>query len=418
MTHHQLIKNLQEGLAQGRLLPSAFEHATQWIKANFLPEWALSAIQYLVDHQHWDELNDRFYTILTFGTGGLRGRTIGKQIAPTEQGVLNKAHSFQEPAHAAVGTAYLNDFNIIRSTIGLYRYSQQYLVDSGRADGSPRLVIAYDVRYFSRHFAQRIAQVWQQLGGQAYLFDGPRSTPQLSFTVRQLKATAGIVVTASHNPPHDNGYKVYFEDGGQVVDEQAQGIIDATNQVELSSIQSFLDLQSTDIHLLSHDIDEAFIQAAQQLVLSPAIIRQHPPSVVYTSIHGTGHLSIVPALTGLGVRLHVVDHQLIMDSAFSSVASPNPENPEALAAAIELAKQTQADVALGTDPDADRMGVAIRTASGQYRCLTGNQIGALLAQHRIETLKEAGWLFDESSAVLIKHLSQHLYKLRSLKPMV
>lgn len=185
------------------LSPAAAERFTAWREGGFLPAWASASLDELVQAGAWGELEDRFFRDLRFGTGGLRGRTIGRQPAPTELG----PSGLNAPAHPAIGANTLNDITVAHATVGLHR--QTGLLH-------PRLVIAHDVRFFSRRFAELVAQVWTRLGGEAYLFAGPRSTPQLSFTVRALGADAGVVLTASHNPPHDNGYKVYSADGGSL----------------------------------------------------------------------------------------------------------------------------------------------------------------------------------------------------------
>ncbi|MFW6218409.1 MAG: phospho-sugar mutase, partial [Verrucomicrobiota bacterium] len=200
------LEKIEAAGAEGSLLESTVANLKIWAGADFLPKWAGSSIDELVEREEWDELNDRFYQNLAFGTGGIRGRTIGRVSASAETGTPNKLGS---PEHAAVGTNVLNDFNLVRATIGLFRYVEKYLGDSGRLD-RPRFVIAHDVRHFSRHFCELAASTWSKLGGQALIFEGPRSTPQLSFSVRQYGATCGAVITASHNPPHDNGFKVYF----------------------------------------------------------------------------------------------------------------------------------------------------------------------------------------------------------------
>ena len=197
-----------------------------FLSAN-LPDWAKASIEELVSKNEWSELNDRFYRYLEFGTGGMRGRTVGVVTAKAETGTLSDLGA---PEHAAIGSNMLNDFTLIRAVMGLYRYTAGYLKEKGSAD-KPILVIAHDVRHFSRHFCLLAASTWSKLGGKAYIFDGPRPTPQLSYSVRWLKAHAGIVITASHNPPHDNGFKAYFDDGAQVIAPHDKGIVDQVNAV-------------------------------------------------------------------------------------------------------------------------------------------------------------------------------------------
>gem|GEM_PF-7128368 len=206
------MRKIQSAAKSGQLLSTTVENISAWLSAG-LPPWVAASIEELIAKQAWSELNDRFYRYLEFGTGGMRGRTIGAVSTAAEVG---RPGPFDRPEHPAVGSNMLNEFTLIRATIGLARYTRKYLAAQGN-DAAPALVIAHDVRHFSRDFCELAASAWTRLGGVAFIFDGPRSTPQLSFSVRYLKAHAGVVVTASHNPPHDNGFKAYFEGGGQVV---------------------------------------------------------------------------------------------------------------------------------------------------------------------------------------------------------
>ena len=376
------------------LLESSKKNIKEWIDANFLPEWALKTIEQLINKKNWEELNDRFYKQLEFGTGGMRGRTIGKINTEEETGTLSKNKT---PEHAAIGSNCLNDINIVRATIGLFKYSESYLKNQ-----KPKLVIAHDMRHFSRHFCELAASTWTQLGGDAYIFDGPRSTPQLSFSVRYLKATAGIVITASHNPSHDNGYKVYFEDGAQIVSPHAEGIIKCVNQTQLSETKNFFKKQIEKVNILNSKADQAYLNTAKSVLLEADLLKKHTPKVVFTPIHGTGQVAAIPLMKSLGVEVIPVKSQLEMDPEFSTVKSPNPENAEALTLAIELAEKTGSEIVLATDPDADRMGVAIKNKKGKMQLLNGNQIGSILAQYRITKLREKGILKENSSAALIK----------------
>ena len=330
-------------------------------------------------------MNDRFYQNLAFGTGGIRGRTIGNVPATAETGTLSAIGS---PEHAAVGSNVLNDFNLVRATIGLFRYVENYLKETGSYD-LPRFVIAHDVRHFSRHFCELAASTWCKLGGQALIFEGPRSTPQLSFAVRQNKATCGAVITASHNPSHDNGFKVYFDDGAQVVSPHAEGIVDLVNLVELSEVPAFLHIDLAPVISLGAKDDAAYQDVLKEMVIDSEVMEQQAPQIVFTPIHGTGAISSVPVLKELGVEVIEVSEQMVQDPRFPTVQSPNPENAEALAMGIAKANEVGADVVLATDPDADRMGVAVRDRNGEMVLLTGNQIGTILAEYRISVLKDA-----------------------------
>jgi phosphoglucomutase len=280
----------------------------------------------------------------------------------------------------------LNDFTLIRAVIGLHRYSAQYLGQKQNR-AKPRLVIAHDVRHFSRHFSDLAASTWTQLGGEAFIFDGPRSTPQLSYSVRWLKAHAGIVITASHNPPHDNGFKAYFDDGAQVVPPHDKAIVAQVNAVPLTELSRFLTAKLDGVTTLGREADEAYLAVAAKAVLDPKVFQQSKLAVVFTNIHGTGAVHSLPLLQRAGCAVTPVPEQLEFDGRFPTVKSPNPENAEALARAVALAERAGSDVVLATDPDADRMGCAVRNRAGKLELLTGNQIGALLTVYRLTKYK-------------------------------
>lgn len=395
----EYIQKVQEAGAAGKLLESSLKNINEWLEGGFLPEWALASIHQLVDQEDWGELNDRFYQMLAFGTGGMRNRTIGKVITKAE---LGEPGPQETPAHAAVGTAVLNDFNVIRATMGLYRYCERYLNEKG--GGQPGIVIAHDVRHFSRHFCQLAASTWVRLGGTAFIFDGPRSTPQLSYTVRKEKATAGVVITASHNPATDNGYKVYFEDGAQVVYPHAEGIIHEVYRIPLSETVSHLSVDISGVSTLGEDADSAYFTALEENLLDATVFQKAQPRIVFSAIHGTGGVVAPKVLERFGLEVDTVAEQMRMDARFPTVQSPNPENAAALKMAIDQAKASGAAIVMATDPDADRMGVAVRDDSGEMVLLSGNQIGSLLAAYRIETMKELGILPANGthSAALIK----------------
>ena len=392
-------EKIAQAVKDGKLLPSAAENLNVWLQAG-LPEWATRSMAELIERGEWSELNDRFFRYLEFGTGGMRGRTIGVKAAAAETGTISATGS---PAYANVGPNLLNDFTLVRATVGLYRYLAKYLA-SQRDYDLPKLVIAYDVRHFSRHFCELAASTWTRLGGVAFIFDGPRSTPQLSFSVRLLKAHTGIVITASHNPPHDNGFKAYFTDGAQVTPPHDKSIIDEVNAVPLSGVLEFLAKDISRVVTLGRDADEAYLAAASQAVLDSDIIQKTPLRVVYTNIHGVGAVSSLPLLKQAGVQVTEVPEQLAFDARFPTVKSPNPENAEALALAVALAEKGGHDVVMATDPDSDRMGTAVRNRAGKMELLTGNQVGALLSDYRIAKYKELGWIppAGTKSAVIVK----------------
>jgi phosphoglucomutase len=371
----------------GQLLPSTAENLAAFLAAK-LPAWAHASIEELVTQQAWSELNDRFYRYLEFGTGGMRGRTIGVVPAAAETGTVSETGA---PEHAAIGANMLNDFTLIRAVVGLHRYTKKYLAARG-VGTAPKLVIAHDVRHFSRHFCELAASTWARLGGEAFIFDGPRPTPQLSYSVRWLKAHAGIVITASHNPPHDNGFKAYFDDGAQVVPPHDKGIVAEVNAVPLGELPGFLEKNLSSVTTLGRDADDAYLTVAAKAAIDPGVFRKAKLTVVFTNIHGTGAVHSLPLLIHAGCNVKPVMEQLNFDARFPTVKSPNPENAEALSLAVKLADQEQAEVVLATDPDADRMGVAVRNRAGKMELLTGNQIGAVLADYRLAKYKELGWI--------------------------
>ncbi|MCD8483206.1 MAG: hypothetical protein LR015_11385 [Verrucomicrobia bacterium] len=384
-----MLKEIQAAGAAGNLLNSTVKNLQEWLTGDVLPQWAVSSIQELVEAGAWDELNDRFYKYLEFGTGGMRNRTISKLITHAERGNTSEGDT---PAFAAVGSAMLNDFNIVRATIGLFRYCKRYLDQCHLQPGQPRLIIAHDVRHFSKHFSELAASTWTQLGGLAMVFDGPRSTPQLSYSVRKTKATAGIVITASHNPYHDNGYKVYFQDGAQVIFPHAEGIIHEVYQVSLSEVVRYLEVDTQSVVMLSKELDDAYLAAVDENIVDPKVLSGAKPKVVFSPIHGVAGFMVQKVLQRHQIDAHYVEEQMVQSPAFPTVKSPNPENAEALTMALKLADKIGAEVVLATDPDSDRMGVAVRGDDGKMQLLSGNLIGSLFAEYRIRKMKELGIL--------------------------
>jgi len=294
----------------------------------------------------------------------------------------------------------MNYGNVSRATQGLVNYLKKNF--SGQA---PSVVFAHDTRHFSREFAELSARTVAAAGGTAYLFAEDRSTPELSFAVRHLEAQAGVEITASHNPPHDNGYKVYFSDGAQIVEPHASGIITEVEGVKEPE-QDPQPKNGGKVVIVGSEVDEAYLHALKELVIEGEMLKKDGGKlkVVYSPLHGTG-IRIVPAmLNAVGVQASIVPLQEKGDGRFPTVKSPNPENGEALALGIDLAKSEKADLVLATDPDADRMGVALRNSSGNYELITGNQIGSLLAAYRIDRMRAKGWVQpgQEKGCCLIK----------------
>ncbi len=362
-----------------------------------------ASITELLDAEAWEELNDRFFKALAFGTGGLRGRTIGKIVTQAEKGT---PQDLGRPEFPCVGTNAMNSFNVARATRGLCDYLKEWFAKEGHT-GKPKLSIAHDTRHFSHDFAELAARVASENGVDVVLFVEPRSTPQLSFTVRSTRSHAGIVITASHNPPHDNGYKVYFNDGAQVIEPHASGIIAKVNAVESDLYEALPAEDQGTIERVGPERDPAYIDRLKTLVLDPEVIRAgRDLKIVFTPIHGTGGVISIPILRELGFHVEVVAEQAAFDGRFPTVKSPNPENAEALRMALELAECENADLVMGTDPDCDRLGIAFRNAAGKLELLTGNQIGSLMAWYRATTLLRQEVLTPQNvgRAVIIKTL--------------
>jgi phosphoglucomutase len=305
------------------------------------------------------EIEERFYKQLEFGTGGLRG-------------VLG------------AGTNRLNPYTIRKATQGLAQYISQF----GEVAKKRGVVIAHDPRYQSKEFSEEVALVLAFNGIKAYLFDDLRSTPELSFAVRDLKAIAGIVITASHNPPEYNGYKAYWEDGGQIPPDMADEIIaeidKVTDELGIQVASKDQALKDGLLEILGEDMDRKYTDQLKGLVLNPDIIKQMADDfkIVFTPLHGTGNRPVRRVLQEVGFKqVVVVSEQEQPDPNFSTVESPNPEEHKAFAMAIELAKKEQADLIMGTDPDTDRAGLVVKDDDGEYHVLTGNQTGGLLLEY-------------------------------------
>lgn len=390
---------LADAVGAGNVLAESQENINLLLNGTSNPI-AEAAISELVEQGAWEEINDRFYKTLAFGTGGLRGRTIGKVITSAEQGA---GGPLDRPEHPCIGTASMNYYNVSRAIQGFIAYAKKHLANTGQRR-KPLFVFAQDTRHFSDDFAKYCAQVCADLGCDAYLFDGPRATPELSFTLRALRADAGVVLTASHNPPHDNGFKAYFNDGGQIVEPHASGIIAEVNALASDSYEPLPESQRGSVHVLGADMDEKYKAKLRTLLLRPDLLEGRSAKVVYTNLHGTGGWIVVPMLHELGFEVITVPEQDGQDGRFPTVASPNPENASALQMAMDLAEQEGADAVIGTDPDCDRMGVAVRNGQGQIQLLTGNQIGTLMAWYRIKTLVDQGIITESnrSRATLTK----------------
>ena len=322
-------------------------------------------VEELVSKKNMEELEDRFYQSLEFGTGGLRGIMGG-------------------------GTNRMNTLNISKATQGLANYIIKAFPDEAKK-GTLRACIAYDSRHNHDKFSDITARVFAANGIKAYLFTGMRPTPELSFAIRLLGCKTGVVVTASHNPPKYNGYKAYWADGAQVVEPHDKGIIDEVNAVkEVKLIDREEAIKAGKIVLIDKDVDEKFQSMIKQNLYRPELIREKASSVkvVYTPLHGTGAMHVEKVLGDLGLNVITVPEQREGNGDFPTVEKPNPEEAPALKMAVELAKKENADVVMATDPDADRFGTAFPDKNGNYVLVSGNQMGALLADYVLLSKKE------------------------------
>ena len=316
-----------------------------------------------------DEIFDRFYRELEFGTGGLRG-VIG------------------------AGTNRMNFYTVGKATQGLANFINK---QGAAAKG---VAIAFDSRRMSPEFADTAACVLAANGIKAYIFDSLRPTPELSFALRTLGCTAGIVVTASHNPPEYNGYKVYWEDGAQITAPKDAQIIGEVNAIkdyaEIKKMTTEAAKEAGLYEVIGKEIDDKYMEALKKLVLHPEAIKQMASSlkIVYTPLHGTGNVPVRRVLKELGFeQVTVVPEQELPDGNFPTVSYPNPEDKKAFALALDLAKKVDADLVLATDPDADRLGVYAKdTKTGEYKVFTGNMSGMLICEYEMSQKKELGIL--------------------------
>ena len=388
---------IESAVQEGKLSTDSAENVGRLMRESKQVPRMVASIQELVDTCEWEELNDRFFRTLAFGTGGLRGRTIGKVVTKAEMG---KPTALGRPEFPAVGTNCMNEGNVVRATQGLVNYLQKSF--PGQA---PRVVFAHDTRFFSREFAELAARTVAAAGGTAYLFSEDRSTPELSFAVRHLGAQAGVEITASHNPSHDNGYKAYFSDGAQIVEPHASGIIREVEAVREPNLNPQWE-GGGKVVSIGAEVDEEYQLGLRELILEEEMLKKEGKAlkVVFSPLHGTGGRIVPEMLARAGVKVLLVKEQEEGDGRFPTVKSPNPENGEALAMGIELAKKERGDLVLATDPDGDRMGVALRNRDGEYELITGNQIGSLLAAYRIDRMRAKGWiqLGQEKCCCLIK----------------
>ncbi len=334
---------------------STLDKAKLWLSETFDVE-TRNAVQTLIDSNSPD-LEDSFYRELEFGTGGMRG-------------VMG------------VGTNRLNKYTLGQATQGLANYLHQQF------SGEIKVAIAYDVRNNSKEFGKIVADVLTANGIKVLLFKEHRPTPELSFTVRDKKCNAGIVLTASHNPPEYNGYKVYWNDGAQIVPPDDENIIREVYATKFEDIK----FNGNDdlIEWVGEDQDDVYIDACMENSLYQNVGRDNL-NIVFTSIHGTTYTTVPKALKKAGfTKLDLVKEQMIPSGNFPTVASPNPEEPAALSMAMDLARITNADIVIGTDPDGDRLGIAVRNLEGEMQLLNGNQTNTILTYYILDQWKKAG----------------------------
>lgn len=348
-----------------------------WTKRNDLPEYLKNEMDALAKDDQQAE--DAFYQPLSFGTAGMRGLL-------------------------GAGINRMNIYTVRQATEGLAR-----LMDSLSEDVKARgVAISYDSRHFSQEFAFESAKVLGAHGIKAYVFESLRPTPELSFTVRYFKAYAGIMITASHNPKEYNGYKIYGEDGGQMPPKESDIITASIREADMFAVpvKPQAELEAAGLLVtIGKDVDDAYLSEIKTVTVDQELVNNEgrDMKLVYSPLHGTGALIAGQALNNAGFKnVTIVPEQEQPDGDFPTVTLPNPEDPAALAMGIALAKKQGADVVIGVDPDADRMGTAVRLPSGEYQLLTGNQIGAILLHYLLTAKKAAGTL--PANGVLVKSI--------------
>ncbi len=338
-----------------------WQKAIEWTKPPF-DEDTITQVKAMIE-KGGDELEDAFYKNLEFGTGGMRGI-----MGP--------------------GTNRVNKYTLGMATQGLANYLKFKFQAAGDA-GEISVAIAYDCRHNSPRFARIVADVFTANGIAVYLFESLRPTPELSFAIRQLKCQSGVVLTASHNPKEYNGYKVYWSDGAQLVPPHDKNVIDEVQKVAVADVK--FDGNPELLHLLGEEMDRKFMEASVSHSLTDT--GKDQVKIVFTSLHGTS-IKLIPGTLGLAgfKNVRIVEEQAEPDGNFPTVESPNPEEPAALKMAIELADKTQADIVVGTDPDGDRIGVAVRNEKGEMELLNGNQTASVMTWYLIDQWQKHGKL--------------------------
>lgn len=335
------------------------EKANKWLNSQQVDQSTKAAIQSMLANEDPTELTESFYRELEFGTGGLRGIM-------------------------GIGSNRMNKYTVGMATQGLANYLKKNF------EGEEiKVAIAHDCRNNSRFFAETTAGVFSANGIKVYLFEDLRPTPELSFAVRKLGCKSGVVITASHNPKEYNGYKAYWDDGAQLVPPHDKNVIDEVNKITSIDDVKF-DSDDSLIEIIGKEIDEPYLEQIKSLSLSPESIQQAADlKIVFSAIHGTG-ITLVPAvLEKFGFKnVTVVEEQAIVDGNFPTVVYPNPEEAEALSLALKKAREIDADLVMATDPDADRVGIAVKNTKGEFQLLNGNQTGTLLIYYLLRKWEE------------------------------
>ncbi len=343
------------------------------------------------------EIEDRFYKDLEFGTAGLRG-VIG------------------------YGTNRMNKYTVGKATLGLAEY---IIKNNGQNRG---VAIAYDCRHMSKEFSEEAALILNSKGIKTYIFEELAPTPELSFAVRELKCISGIVITASHNPPEYNGYKVYWEDGAQIISPIDEGIINEVNKItdysKITTMNKQEAIQKGLYNIIGKEIDDRYIEEIKKNILNPEAIKEQAEKlkIVYTPLHGTGGKLVTRVLSELGFKkVYTVEEQMKPNGNFPTVEYPNPEDPKAFKLAIELAKKVEADIILANDPDSDREGMFVRDNNGEYARFNGNMTSLLIAEYIFSQMKEKN-IMPEQGAMIKTIVSSNLaeaiakeYKLKLFK---
>lgn len=353
----------------------------EWLNNTYFEKEVKEELESIKENEK--EIEDRFYKDLEFGTAGLRG-IIG------------------------YGTNRMNKYTVGKATLGLANY---IVKNNGQNKG---VVIAYDCRHMSREFSEETALILNSKGIKTYIFDDITPTPELSFAVRELKCISGIVITASHNPPEYNGYKVYWEDGAQIVAPIDEGIIKEVNQIKEYSEITKMDKKDAIkrglYNIIGKEIDDRYIQEIKKNILNPEAIEKQSSNlkVVYTPLHGTGGKLATRILSELGLKkIYTVEEQMKPDGDFPTVEYPNPEDPKAFKLAIELAKKVKADIILANDPDADREGMFVRKNEGEYVRYNGNMTSLLIAEYLLSQMREKNKL-PQNGAMIKTIVSSNL----------